>query len=255
MDFSAMFIINEKIQLFAQHYLLSKGWYWSLAGMPRDQEGYIPWITYPAIMQLGRLVKPTHKVFEFGCGGSSLWWAKRAAEVVSIDHDAEWLEKVREEKPANLTLIAKEMDAPCDPKHMKILKPFFEIKDIEFPLWESPSANIHSGLVNDRFTAYVAELLKYPKGHFDIICVDGMARIMSAWLAAEYVKEDGIIVFDNADRWVYTPAFHLLARKGFKRIDFYGPCPMNVDESCTSIFTKNLNFFADNIDVPNKRTV
>lgn len=254
MDLSTLFTINKKISEFAQNYLMQKGWYWSLDGMPRNQEGYVPWITYPAYMQLTRIVKPKHKVFEFGCGASSLWWATRAAEVVGVDHDKAWIEKIMKEKPGNLTLITKEIDAPCDPDHLNILKPFFDIKD-DFPMLDSPDHNIQHGLVNDRFTAYAAEIIKYPKGYFDIICIDGMARALTSWIAADYLKEDGIIVFDNSDRWQYAPAYNILWKKGFRRTDFYGPGPVNIREWCTSIFAKNLNFLNDNIHPPKVKTI
>jgi hypothetical protein len=37
---------------------------------------------------------------------------------------------------------------------------------------------------------------------------------------------------------------------GFKRIDFYGPGPVNRLEWCTSLFVRDLNVFADNIESP-----
>ena len=77
--------INMLIYQFAQTYLEKRGWFESLDGIPRNKDGLVPWITYPAFRQLQRIVKPDSKVFEYGCGGSSIWWASHAAEVTSVD--------------------------------------------------------------------------------------------------------------------------------------------------------------------------
>ena len=37
---------------------------------------------------------------------------------------------------------------------------------------------------------------------------------------------------------------------GFRRIDYYGPGPVNRQEWCTSLFVKSLDVFADSIDSP-----
>jgi hypothetical protein len=82
------------------------------------------------------------------------------------------------------------------------------------------------------------EIIKYPPNYFDVVVIDGQARVLSAWLAAKFVKPNGIIVFDNSDREFYSPGFELLANDGYKRIDFYGTGPINMYEWCTSIFFK-----------------
>jgi hypothetical protein len=71
-----------------------------------DSEGSpIPWITYPAIRFLEPRVKATFNVFEFGSGLSTLWWAKRAAHVTSVEHDRAWHARVAAKAPANATVI------------------------------------------------------------------------------------------------------------------------------------------------------
>jgi hypothetical protein len=86
--------------------LAANGWFRSrrearvvdLAGEP------LPWITYPAIAFLERRVRPDVSVFEYGCGASTLWWARRVARVVSVEHDAEWARKVAGEAPAHVEI-------------------------------------------------------------------------------------------------------------------------------------------------------
>src|SRR5579864_496147 len=105
--------INMLIYQFAQTYLEKRGWFESLDGIPRNKDGLVPWITYPAFRQLQRIVKPDSKVFEYGCGSSSIWWASHAAEVTSVEHDAAWAARVSETAPANLKIITRVMNEDC----------------------------------------------------------------------------------------------------------------------------------------------
>lgn len=58
-----------------------------------DKDGNpIPWYTYPAIEYLSQFDYGDKKVFEFGCGNSSLFWAVRAQEVISIEDNPSWFE-------------------------------------------------------------------------------------------------------------------------------------------------------------------
>ncbi|WP_119681701.1 O-methyltransferase [Indioceanicola profundi] len=234
---------------FARSYLEKMGWFESLGGMPRNKEGDVPWITYPAFRQVKRLIRPDMKVFEYGCGGSSLWWARNVAEVVSVEHDAVWAGKIREWSPPNLNIMVRQMDEPTAPDALTGVEPFFASTP-DLPLAENRDHNIAHGLLCREFTAYAAELTRYGSGYFDVVVVDGMARCLAAWLAARYVKPDGFIIFDNSDRWQYNAGYRHLREYGFHRIDYYGPGPVNLWEWCTSLFTRSLEPFSSNVDSP-----
>ncbi|HKO93603.1 MAG TPA: hypothetical protein VJU61_20760, partial [Polyangiaceae bacterium] len=49
-----------------------------------------PWIPFVARRWLARQLRPHLRVFEWGSGGSTLFLARRVAELVSVEHDAEW---------------------------------------------------------------------------------------------------------------------------------------------------------------------
>jgi hypothetical protein len=241
--------INALVYQFAQTYLEKRGWFESLDGIPRNKDGLVPWITYPAFRQLQRVVKSDAKVFEYGCGGSSHWWASRAAEVTSVEHDAAWAARVTEGAPANLKIITRAMDESCSKKHQAMVAKFFADPP-ELPVSPVAEHNIMHGLLCKEFTAYATEIGAFEKQSFDVIVVDGMARVLTAWLAAQYVKPDGVIVFDNTDRWQYNGAYKMLNEAGFRRIDYYGPGPVNRQEWCTSLFVRNLEIFSGSIDSP-----
>lgn len=241
--------VNGAIYQFAQQYLEKRGWFASLDGVPRNKDGAVPWITYPAFRQLQRVIKPNFKVFEYGCGSSSLWWAANAAEVTSVEHDAAWAERVAKTAPANLKIVTRVMGEACpDARRAEVAKFFAEPP--ELPVSKSVEHNIMHGLLCEEFTAYATEITAFDRASFDVVVVDGMARTLTAWLAAKYVKPTGIIVFDNADRWQYNGAYRMLNAAGFRRIDYYGPGPVNRLEWCTSLFVKDINVFQNSIDSP-----
>mgnify|MGYP000234528908 CR=1 FL=1 len=60
------------------------------------------------------------------------------------------------------------------------------------------SVRVSVRLDNGAYRAYGAVGLSYPTGHFDVIVVDGMARALTAWVAARQVAPGGLVVFDNA---------------------------------------------------------
>ena len=49
-----------------------------------------PWLTEGAIDFLSHFVRPGFRVLETGSGASTLWFAKRAKSVVSIEDDPDW---------------------------------------------------------------------------------------------------------------------------------------------------------------------
>ena len=65
----------------------------------------IPWYTYPAIEYLSSLDLSESDIFEYGAGASTLWWAKRARSVTSVEALADWYERIAKEMPDNCRLI------------------------------------------------------------------------------------------------------------------------------------------------------
>jgi hypothetical protein len=241
--------LNAAIYQFAQGYLAKRGWFSSLDGVPRNQDGYVPWITYPAFRQLARIVRPDWRVFEYGCGGSSLWWASQVEQVFSVEHDAVWAARIAAAAPPNLKIVTRVSGEECSLERQDSVAKFMAHPP-ELPLSPFPEHNVMHGLTAKEFIAYATEITGHPRESFDAIVVDGMARTLCAWMAPRYLKPDGIIVFDNTDRWQYNSAYRILSKMGFRRIDFYGPGPVNRIEWCTSIFARDLNAFAANVESP-----
>jgi len=75
--------------------------YGQLASMKRwscvDAKGNpIPWYTYPATEYLSSLDLSEKRVFEFGSGNSSRWWAGRCKSLISVEDNREWYDKIKQ---------------------------------------------------------------------------------------------------------------------------------------------------------------
>ena len=73
--------------------------------LPLTPQGPLPWLTFPAIAFLESRLRHDLRVFEYGAGYSTLWWAARVQSVVSCEHDAVWVEDMRQRVPSNVVLL------------------------------------------------------------------------------------------------------------------------------------------------------
>jgi hypothetical protein len=175
-------------------------------GQPVTATGQpLPWYTYAAVSWLGPRLRPVDRVFEFGSGNSTLWFAQRVKAVVSVEHDPTWAARVRARLPANAELLVR-----ADP---------------------GPEPTAPEG------DAYVSALSESAKAPYDVIVVDGRARVSCMAAALQCVVPDGLVVLDNADRPSLRPAHELAGNAGFGRIDFLGPVPGSGRLSVTSVFS------------------
>lgn len=72
------------------------------------QKNPIPWYTYPAIEYLKQFDMRDKTIFEFGSGNSSLFWAQRAKEIISVEDNLKWYEIVCSNKLENQEIILEE---------------------------------------------------------------------------------------------------------------------------------------------------
>lgn len=185
-------------------------------GVLRDRQlHYLPWFTYPAIEALRNWDFSDKRVFEYGSGYSTLFWAARAREVVSVEHDRAWYEKVVKLAPPNVRLIL----APIDKK-----------EDYH------PSPELR-----EQFNAYAGAI----DGIFQVIVIDGYAksrvRYQCAQRALPHLDSNGLVILDNSD-WLPATAM-FLRESDLVEVDLSGPVPGNNFSQTTSFFfTRGFNF-------------
>jgi hypothetical protein len=69
---------------------------WLVASRLAGREVDGPWINAPAVRYLRTIVQPQWRVFEFGSGRSTVWYAKHVASVVAIESAPQWHREVQE---------------------------------------------------------------------------------------------------------------------------------------------------------------
>lgn len=184
-------------------YLRDSGWIASrLARSSVDAAGQpIPWYRYSAIDFLRDRVTSGHRVFEFGSGNSTLWWARHAQQVTAVEHDPTWASKVRAQLPINVALHEVPLDADGD---------------------------------------YCRALLRTGE-RFDIVVIDGRDRVNCAINCLSGLTESGVIVWDDSHRRRYRPGIDLLRERGFRRLRFTGLGPIAANSGETSVFYRGRN--------------
>ncbi|WP_340105379.1 hypothetical protein [Rhodohalobacter sp. 8-1] len=91
--------------------LAEKGWFKSFrSGKSMDNSGKpIPWFVYSAVELLDERLPEDAIVFEYGSGSGTLWWAGRAANVHSVEHNPSWKEKMKSNIPENVQLLYRKL--------------------------------------------------------------------------------------------------------------------------------------------------
>lgn len=180
-------------------YLYEEGWFRSLEEKkPVDKDGNpIPWFTYPAIEFLKERLNKDMIAFEYGCGNSTLFFSERIKEIVSIETDRDWYNKIKFKLKSNCNLIFYDNNS-ADYNYPEAIKQFNKI--------------------------------------FDVIIVDAIERNEVIKIAADYLSNSGVLILDNSDVEDYKIGIEYLMAKGFKKLDFWGIQAAYINRTCTTIF-------------------
>jgi predicted O-methyltransferase YrrM len=129
-----------------------------------------PWLTSSANHILSSCLKQSDIGLEFGSGRSTIWFAKRIKQLISIEHDTLWHQKVQKMlkdnmiNNVNLHLIPKNKreDSGKDAEYVKIVE------------WFAPDS-------------------------VDFVLVDGVYREFCALRSLQIIRRGGILIIDNAN--------------------------------------------------------
>ena len=70
----------------------------------------IPWYTYSFLDAFSDRIPSNIRVFEYGSGNSTNWWADRTREVASVEHNQDWFNKVQSMLRPNATVMFRELE-------------------------------------------------------------------------------------------------------------------------------------------------
>jgi hypothetical protein len=176
---------------------------------PIDLE--LPWFSYGVIGYLARMITPACQIFEYGSGGSTIFFARRAAYVVCVENDAAWHRRVQEHlRRAGLTNVDCQLHA---------------------------SGDVEAGRYQELSYFHALEA-----GRFDLIVVDGFCgfgtgrygklRPHAFSQACAAVKRPGMVVLD--DFWMFPEARTLAGCVEPEVFQGVGPCRYGV--TSTAVF-------------------
>jgi hypothetical protein len=191
----------------------------------------VPWLTFAAIQFLEKHLTQNMRVYEYGAGGSTLFFAARVSEVVSVEHDPVWTSKVN-------TLVDS-----YQYKNVKIclVKPTPQANRAD-PKSSDPNAYCSAlkKYTEYSFQDYASSIDDYPDEYFDLVFIDGRARPSCCKHSLSKVKQNGFILLDNSERIHYAYIHETLDRRGWKKFCFGGPGPYGSKFWQTCIWHKNI---------------
>lgn len=139
----------------------------------RRSHPQVPWLAPAAIEFLDGYLKPGDKMLEFGSGRSTLWFARRVHHITSVEHNPEWYAKIEsritEQGITNITYLLH-------------------------PRQEKSVAAAESN--------YVKTTRSLSPSSLDIILVDGIYRAQCVLQSLPLLKNGGILVIDNVNRYL-----------------------------------------------------
>jgi len=153
----------------------------------------IPWLPYPMISLMKSILVPICEagswptVFEWGAGGSTLWFADNGCKVTTAEHDRAWYAEMFRQV-AQLQV------------RLKFVPPTDQFIRADRA---DPMAYYSQVLGEKSLQNYAAGIDNY--GQFDIVLVDGRARPSCLYHAVpKHIKPGGWVILDNTgDRPYY----------------------------------------------------
>lgn len=146
----------------------------SLEKLYRYRHSDMPWLTPLANKILASCLRSTDHGAEFGSGKSTIWFSKRVASLVSIEHNPFWYEKVRGELvklgQSNVTYLLRPQKPGEDPI----------------------------------YSDYAREAQRFADSSLDFALVDGIYRDACGWLLLDKIAPGGMLIIDNIN--LYLPS-------------------------------------------------
>ena len=199
-------------------------WLRSLRFLSAQLEAHQPWLSYDAIRYMEERLWPDSVVFEYGSGGSTLWFAERVGRVTSIEHDPDWHARVvREAERAgitNCTIVLRE-PAPWASSEGESAD-----KRGEYSSPTTPGS----------FEEYVRACEGFADETFDLVLVDGKTRSACLRHVASKVRLGGLLALDDSELPVFRD--DVLSLAAWPSTSFEGLRPGSPSQSRTTFWER-----------------
>lgn len=136
-----------------------------------------PWIVPEALDLIKEKIKSYWQVFEWGSGGSTVFWSKQCKRLYSVEHNPTWI--------ARTSQMMTDHQCPDN----WTLKYIIRTEDADLAPDEKP------------FDKYADAILTHPDESFHLIYVDGEASCRERCIAnsVSKLKPKGILLLDNSN--------------------------------------------------------
>mgnify|MGYP001627469977 CR=1 FL=1 len=210
-------LLKGKFRLFTSDIFSFAAWRRYRTSSKGTLDYRIPWLVFSSISFLNKWLKKEMRVFEYGSGGSTLYFASRVERVISIEHSCEWYSYA---KNAILSSGFTNIEyALVEPQLLQNASAM----DCSNPVHYVSCFTEYKGY---EFSSYAKAIDLYPDASFDLVVVDGRVRHSCIAHSMQKVKQHGMLLLDNADRAYYLAPFpELQDRDKWKEISFAGHFP------------------------------
>lgn len=199
-----------------------------------------PWIIFEAFdFILSKLLKKNFKVFEFGSGGSTLFFAEKVTELISVEHNKEWYSEVQKIITLN------------NYNHVKLN--LIQPEKLELEIVNPDYSSHHQFLSSDNlflnkysFYNYANYINNYKDEYFDMVFVDGRARPSCIFYSLPKIKIGGYLILDNSDRKYYTQKLQKELLSFEVIFEKFGPGPYGEEFWATTVYKKMYRNESDN---------
>ena len=124
----------------------------------------LPWATYSYIEFVKKYLKKNMIVFEYGSGNSTCFYAELTSKVITIEHDSNWYNKVKNAMPQNVEIVFKKLE----------------------------------------YGGEYANYINQTNSNYDLIVIDGRDRVNCIKNSISKLNTNGVIVLDDAEREDYS---------------------------------------------------
>lgn len=198
-------ILGIKLVFYKRSYLNQTGYVDSKIRktLKVGQGGFVPWMNYSVIHLLSQRLQKDSRVFEYGSGASTMFWAEKCHSVVSVEYDAKWFDIINEHvsKISNARLI----HLPEGPGYIESISTIEE------------------------------------NTHYDLVIVDGRERVACSKFALPFLSEKGVLILDDSRRAHYQEAIDFYSAQGYNNLTLQGLKPTGFGMDQTTIFYRSGN--------------
>lgn len=192
----------------------------------------MPWLNFRVQEFLEASLRPDWKVFEFGGGGSTLFFCKRAGEVITVENHEGWFN--------TLSQMFQDKGYRHWKGHYVAAEPFTGQRK-RSPEQPADFMSGGKGLENMDFEHYARTIHQYPEQYFDLIVVDGRARPSCIRQSLPHLKPGGLLVVDNTERPYYLTDFYAQHASGYDLVfERRFPISYTPDFTQTTVFKKRI---------------